>query len=80
MYVTPQREGITVGIWTERNTMAIYFESLLDVFIRWAKNKGECKIEVSTAVAMKNAVFWDIKTQVVPYRRHISSPLERPAG
>jgi hypothetical protein len=29
---------------------------------------------------MKNAVFWDIKTQIVPHRRHITSPLQSPAG
>jgi hypothetical protein len=32
------------------------------------------------AVTMKNAVFWDIKTQVLPHRRHITSPLQNPAG
>jgi hypothetical protein len=31
-------------------------------------------------VAMKNAVFWDIRTQFVPHRRHFTSPLKRPAG
>jgi hypothetical protein len=25
---------------------------------------------------MKNVVFWDIKAQFVPHRRHITSPLE----
>jgi hypothetical protein len=29
---------------------------------------------------MKNAVFWDIKTQYVPHRKHITSPLQCPAG
>jgi hypothetical protein len=29
---------------------------------------------------MKNAVFWDIKPQSVPNRRHIVSPLQNPAG
>jgi hypothetical protein len=28
--------------------------------------------EVYTAVTMKNAVFWDIKTQFVLQRRHIT--------
>jgi hypothetical protein len=28
------------------------------------------------AVTMKNVVFWDIKTQFVPHRRHMTSPLE----
>jgi hypothetical protein len=29
---------------------------------------------------MKNAVFWDIKTQFVPHRRHNTSALQSPAG
>jgi hypothetical protein len=29
---------------------------------------------------MKNAVFWDIRTQFVVRRRHITSPLQSPAG
>jgi hypothetical protein len=29
---------------------------------------------------MKNAVFWNIKPQFVPHRRHITSPLQSPAG
>jgi hypothetical protein len=29
---------------------------------------------------MNNAVFWDIKTQIVPHRRHIPSPLQSSAG
>jgi hypothetical protein len=36
--------------------------------------------EVFTAVTMKNAVFSDIKTQFIPHRRHITSPLQSPAG
>jgi hypothetical protein len=36
--------------------------------------------EVFTAVTMKNAVFWDIKNQFVLHRRHITSPLQSPAG
>jgi hypothetical protein len=34
------------------------------------------RFEVSTAVTMKNVVFWDIKVQFVLHRRHITSPLE----
>jgi hypothetical protein len=33
-----------------------------------------------TAVTMKNVVFWDIDTQFVPHRRHITSPLQSPAA
>jgi hypothetical protein len=29
---------------------------------------------------MKKAVFCDIKTQFVPHRRHITSPLQSPAN
>jgi hypothetical protein len=29
---------------------------------------------------MKNDVFWDIKTHFVLHRRHITSPLQSPAG
>jgi hypothetical protein len=36
--------------------------------------------EVFTAVTMKNVVFWDIKSQFVLHRRHITSPLERSAS
>jgi hypothetical protein len=36
--------------------------------------------EVFTAVTMRNVVFWDIRIQFVPHRRHIMSPLQSPAG
>jgi hypothetical protein len=35
--------------------------------------------EVFTAVTMKNAVSWDIKTHFVLHRRHVTSPLQSPA-
>jgi hypothetical protein len=34
------------------------------------------RFEVFTAVTMKNVVFWDIKTQFVLHRRHVTSPLQ----
>jgi hypothetical protein len=36
--------------------------------------------EVLTVVTLKNAVFWDIITQLVIHRRHITSPLQSTAG
>jgi hypothetical protein len=36
--------------------------------------------QVFTAVIKKNVVFWDIKTQFVLHRRHITSPLHSPAS
>jgi hypothetical protein len=38
------------------------------------------RIEVLTAVTMKNAVFWDIKTQFILHSRYITSQLQSPAG
>jgi hypothetical protein len=38
------------------------------------------RFELFTAVTMKNVVFWDINTQFVPYRRHITPPLQSPAS
>jgi hypothetical protein len=38
------------------------------------------RFEVFSAVAMKNAVFWNIKTQFIPHRRHIMSLLQGPAS
>jgi hypothetical protein len=43
---------------------------------------GYCHVifEVFTAVTMKNAVLWDIRTQFVPHSRHITFLLQTPAG
>jgi hypothetical protein len=38
------------------------------------------RVEVSMAVTMKNVIFWDIKPQFIPYRRHIMSLLQSPAS
>jgi hypothetical protein len=38
------------------------------------------RFEGFTAVTKKNVVFWDIVTKFIPYRKHITSPLEKPAG
>jgi hypothetical protein len=38
------------------------------------RHVGEyARFVVFTAVTMKNAVFWDIKTQFVPHRTHVSA-------
>jgi hypothetical protein len=37
------------------------------------------RAEVFMAVTMKNAVFWNIKTQFIPHRSH-KSPLQSQAG
>jgi hypothetical protein len=33
-----------------------------------------------TYLSLKNAVLWDIKSQFVPHRKHITSPLQSSAG
>jgi hypothetical protein len=38
------------------------------------------RLEVFTAISMKNYAFWDIKTQYVPHRKHITSPLQSPTS
>jgi hypothetical protein len=45
-----------------------------------AEESGFVGFEVFTAVAMRNVVIWDIKTQFVLHRRHITSPLHSPAS
>jgi hypothetical protein len=42
------------------------------------KDENCVRFEVFTAVTVKN-VFWDIKTQFIPHRRHITSPLQSSA-
>jgi hypothetical protein len=42
--------------------------------------RNSVRFEVLTAVTMKNAVFWYIKTHFVLHRRHITSPLQSPAA
>jgi hypothetical protein len=43
-------------------------------------SKTYVSTEVFTAATMKNVVFWGIKPQFVPHRRHITSLLHSPAG
>jgi hypothetical protein len=42
--------------------------------------KYHVRFEVFTAVTMTNAIFWDIKTQFIPHRKHITYLLQSPAG
>jgi hypothetical protein len=41
---------------------------------------NDVKFEIFGPVTMKNVVFWYIKTQFVPHRRHIAFPLQIPAS
>jgi hypothetical protein len=44
------------------------------------KFETSVRFEVFTAVTMKNVVFWDIKTQFILQRKHITTPLQIPAS
>jgi hypothetical protein len=49
--------------------------------LRYRAQQVNCfvRFEFLTVVTMKNAVFRDIETQLIPRRRHIMSPLQSPA-
>jgi hypothetical protein len=49
-------------------------------FVAAVQTKCHERFEFFTAVTAKNVVFWDIKTQFVPHRRHNTSPLQSPAS
>jgi hypothetical protein len=51
-----------------------------NIYHERGNRKQIVRFETFTAVAMKNVVFWDIETQFVPHKRHITSPLQSPAG
>jgi hypothetical protein len=57
-----------------------FLEAKLQLRAKLYRNIYRCKIEVSMAVTMENAVFWDIRTHFVPHRRQITSPLQSPDG
>jgi hypothetical protein len=59
----------------------VIFVKHMDILLStWTTCIYNVRFEVFTTVTMKNAVFWDVKTQFVPQSRHITSPLESPAG
>jgi hypothetical protein len=43
-------------------------------------NINSVRFDAFTVMTMKNAVLWDIKTQFIPHRKHITSPLQSPVG
>jgi hypothetical protein len=46
-----------------------------------ASKQGCLEVNVEKTMYMvKNVVFWDIRTHFVLHRRHITSPLQSPAG
>jgi hypothetical protein len=57
-----------------------YLSENITPLLQSPSGKCDVRFEVFTAVNMKNAVFWDTKAQVLPHRKHPTSPLQRPAG
>jgi hypothetical protein len=56
------------------------FQSIfLPVFLRIKTDNNE-RFEVFTAVTMKNAVFWDMKSQSVTHSKHSMSTLQYKDG
>jgi hypothetical protein len=56
----------------KRHDFKFQFCSTYCIRVHWAVEKYVGS-EVFTAVTMKNAVFWDIATQSVPHREHVSA-------
>jgi hypothetical protein len=56
------------------------FESLRTKTTCMGVYPDEVRIEVLTAVIMKNAVFRYVSTQFVPHKKHITSPLQSPVS
>jgi hypothetical protein len=52
-----------------------------EVYVERPRNprNSYVRFEGFTAQTIKNAVSWDIGTQFLPHRRHITSPLQSPA-
>jgi hypothetical protein len=65
IYLVAMTESLRVQ-WIYGITSSIHFDLV--------------RFDVFTAVNMKNAVFWDIKTYFVLHRRHVTTPLQIPAG
>jgi hypothetical protein len=43
------------------------------IYLKGPRNtKNDVRFEVFTAVTIKNGVFWDMRIQFVPHRRHIT--------
>jgi hypothetical protein len=79
--LTPWSSQKMLGFPRNLNTILRHLQEI------WHLNKFSVNLvnyyvsfEVSSSVTMKNAVFWDIKVQFEPHRRHITSPLQSPAA
>jgi hypothetical protein len=70
--------------FTAASSSAVLEESLqfiiIYVLLTFREHIIYVRYEIFTTVTMKNAVFRDIKSQFVPHRRHITSPLQCPVG
>jgi hypothetical protein len=79
--IHPTKLTTNVGLADDGSCMFLYALTPISVcrILELSSNNTllcfDIRFEVFTAVIMKNVVFWDIKTQFVLHRRHITSPL-----
>jgi hypothetical protein len=66
------REAIFIIIWQTGRYLQSRFIAVIPL-----KNVS---FEVFTVLTMKNVVFWDIKTQLLPHKEHVTSPLQSPVS
>jgi hypothetical protein len=67
---TEKRPLLGNGCRTRDNTSAIATQHMRQ---RW---RNCARFEAVTAVATKNAVFWNTKTQFAPHKKHVTSLLQ----
>jgi hypothetical protein len=74
-----------VALFTKRKYEILWLsygiiKFLLNLARYYVRNFRTVLFKFITAVTMKNAVFWDIRTQFIPHRKHITCPLQSLAG
>jgi hypothetical protein len=63
-----------------RGLCGSHYPSQVEISLLYASSRYYVRSEVFTAVPVNNALFFDIKIQFVPHRRHTTSPLQSLAG
>jgi hypothetical protein len=81
---TPYRTISSMGLFgnNKQTQVRLFPMSFVNQFLslKLQRKCKEARFEVFMAVTMKNAVFRDIKSQLLHNRKHITSPLQRSAG
>jgi hypothetical protein len=69
------RRNIPDDIILYKNRVVLTGEA---IFLRYEFQSVNAMEDVFTAVIMKSDFLWDMKTQFLPHRKHITSPLQSP--